>query len=153
MRINIRCGVFETNSSSTHSVSIGEGDLNDFPEIGGRRLLRIDFGEYDWEHEEFTTAQDRLSYAATYAHNYGGAEKERMLEEVIKENLKVLTIRFSESSECYEKGYIDHASHDEAASIFETKDTLARFLFNKDSMFETSNDNSDEWLGVYDSWD
>lgn len=152
--IKTRQNVFETNSSSTHSISIASGstaDLTDLPYVNDEGIVNISTGEYGWEIETYRDCDDRLSYAATYAlrnEDYECKEVE-MLEEVIREYTKAEIILFdgcnantnSESTSFHDHGYIDHQSIDDAAEIFTSKETLAQFLFNPNSYFETDNDN------------
>ncbi len=78
MKIAIRRGVFETNSSSTHSVSIIGRDkdthtieLNDVPEIDSlvvdERYNKVlsHFGEFGWGPEVYNSPAVKLSYLLT----------------------------------------------------------------------------------------
>lgn len=57
---NIRTAVFETNSSSMHSLAICGKD-----EISRPGQLRGYFGEYGWGYETLDTCDERLSYVLT----------------------------------------------------------------------------------------
>ena len=155
---NIRQNVFETNSSSTHSVSIVYGDksyLTDIPKLDENGNINIESGEYGWEmHIYKGNVQDRLSYAATYALNYDCSYNEEkifnyenknllLLIEVIKEYTGANKVIYNENpvDGWAKHGYIDHQSEDEAATIFESKESLEAFLFNPKSFFITDNDN------------
>lgn len=68
----IRPSVFETNSSSTHSLSIVSRALkpselfSDDPDYKfSSECLAVQFGEYGWGPEKLITQQDRLSYLCT----------------------------------------------------------------------------------------
>lgn len=75
MKKLIRHGVFETNSSSCHSLSLqtnknGEVEtnpnfFNDY-EIDDDGVLSFDTGEFGWEANYFGYFQDKLSYVMTY---------------------------------------------------------------------------------------
>ncbi len=158
---NIRQNVFETNSSSTHSVSIAYGDkshLIDIPKLDENGNINIESGEYGWEMCTYKgNVQDRLSYAATYALNYDYSYDDEeddkkfnyennnllLLTEVIKEYTGANEVIYDEDSDdgWSIHGYIDHQSTDEAATIFESKESLESFLFNPKSFFITDNDN------------
>lgn len=61
----IRTGVFETNSSSTHSLSISnDNNLLDtlYPDDEGNIILNG--GEFGWEEETYTDAQTKANYVA-----------------------------------------------------------------------------------------
>jgi hypothetical protein len=154
----IRQELFETNSSSTHSVSIAYGsdaELTDLPRLNKDGTINIESGEFGWEIETYNNVWNKLSYAATYALNFNYQwEKEEsnkfdynnkyllLLTNVIKEYTGATEVIYDENTNEFPKhGYIDHQSIDEAASIFESKDSLKNFLFNPSSYFKTDNDN------------
>lgn len=142
----VRQNVFETNSSSTHSVSIAYGSRNELREIpipDSDGIVWVCTGEYGWEQATYSSLEDRLSYAATYALNYG---KEAELTAILKEYSGASEIYydgavFTETEDYGQYGYIDHQSVDEAAEIFTSKENLECFLFNPNSYFTTDNDN------------
>lgn len=59
MKRQIRRGVFETNSSSTHAICIAKGDYN--------LSKHIDFtiGEFGWENNEYGDLYSKASYLIT----------------------------------------------------------------------------------------
>ena len=58
MRIQIRKSVFETNSSSVHTITITKNPNNlKFP-----KKLIFDSGDYGWEHDCLTTPEEKASY-------------------------------------------------------------------------------------------
>ena len=133
----IRHSVFETNSSSTHSLSIA-------PERGGIKwdtlhpdeagFIQIYEGEFGWEWETFHDPNSKASYAMTYAK--GNVELLGMLTQVISEHCNAPVNLNIDNS-----GYIDHQSHDVAGDAFVDKDTLKRFIFDSTSYVKTGNDN------------
>lgn len=62
--IKIRKGVFETNSSSVHSLCISKEDKL-FLFIPKTKSIKIRTNEFGWEAEEYTSAEDKLSYIYT----------------------------------------------------------------------------------------
>lgn len=138
VKINIRRGCFETNSSSMHSVCIGEGDLNDLVE-------KIDFytGEYGWEHEVLTTTKEKASYLFQqflYFHDDSSANAKF---EKLKELLDSCGIKYDFHYDV--GGYIDHdsASMEFIDAIIADADSLLQYLFG-DSIVVLGNDN-DDW--------
>lgn len=130
----VRKGIFETNSSSTHSVVICDSVDFEKPLIGDEPVSLCQ-GEFGWEEETYTDFNSKLTYAYTYAKNYGRSTDVDTLKEVIKEFMGL---------ECVEEegdGYIDHQSIDEAQKIFETQESLKKFLFAPGSHVITDNDN------------
>lgn len=67
----VRNGVFETNSSSTHSVSISHKNSNYYNEnclesyIDYDDKVHVRFGEFGWECESYNTPYEKLQYAVT----------------------------------------------------------------------------------------
>ena len=72
MKRQIRSSVFETNSSSTHSVSISnknsiyydENCLKNYIDWQDNKL-HITFGEFGWEIESYNTPYEKLQYIVT----------------------------------------------------------------------------------------
>ena len=70
MKKQIRSGLWETNSSSTHTVYFTSGDTQeDISEldkyIQDDGYLHIEFGKFGWEIENYTDAYTKLQYALT----------------------------------------------------------------------------------------
>ena len=145
MKIQIRQGVFETNSSSTHSMCIHPGNKY----VPNMSKLEIETGEFGWEEETYYGMDDKLSYALTYALGGNSNKYIEMLNEVLTDNMPDTDITYDGMS--YEElldldvsadfGFIDHQSLDEASEMFLSKSNLEDFIFGRDSYFETDNDN------------
>ena len=129
-----RHNVFETNSSSTHSISINaDTQLFDSitPEDDGTIILG--HGEYGWEFETYYNALSKADYCAL---DMGGDPvKKEMLIRVIKNHTGAKDVIFDLT------GYIDHQSAGTSDDAFESDETLKAFIFGKGSYLETGNDN------------
>lgn len=157
---NIRHSVFETNSSSTHSISISRNTktLVSLPTLHGE--VHIGFGEFGWEQEKHYDAATKAAYIATYifnnlspSHNGESIPKRirKMFEDVIKTQTgakKVVYDKYDDRPDAYDAyGYIDHQSTDgyvdpiPAEVALKDAESLRMFLFNPDSYVETDNDN------------
>lgn len=135
----IRKSVFETNSSSTHSIGLDSGDfkISDKPfDIGG--ILNIYPGEFGWEEEKYNDIWTKASYALTWA--IESPKYTTMLREVIEKVTKC-KVNFIPISPPDDWGYIDHQSFDVCTQVFKNKKTLTNFLFNPKSVLRTDNDN------------
>ena len=143
----IRQGVFETNSSSTHSITIGSSNYY-IPDI---TKLNIQTGEYGWEIETYYDLNNKASYALTYA-VYVNPLYIDMLRDVILDAIPNCIITYNgleydeflekvNNADYFELGYIDHQSFDDVGYVFNSYDNLYNFLFSTDSYFETDNDN------------
>lgn len=160
----IRVGVFETNSSSTHSICVRPRDARgrDTLPVDALGTCRVYPGEFGWEVEEFDDAPTKASYCLTHlknARNYrdGGDRftgdllryREQMLKEVIAEATGaklVVFVQAGEDDDGHEGwGYIDHQSIEYKGGACEpawqSKETLADFIFNRSSVLRTDNDN------------
>ena len=145
MKKQIRQGVFETNSSSTHSMCIHPGNKY----VPNMSKLKIETGEFGWEEEIYYGMDDKLSYALTYALGGNSNKYIEMLNEVLTDNMPDTDITYDgmsyeellEIDVCADFGYIDHQSLDEASKMFLSKNNLEDFIFGRDSYFVTDNDN------------
>jgi hypothetical protein len=140
---NIRQGVFETNSSSTHSVSVSKDSDGIYdtllPENG---ILTIEGEDFGWEWQTYNDPKMKAAYAAVYL-NYDSSQTE-ILEKVLKEHTGAKEIVFN-----IKNNYIDHDSVDNARSLFDEL-TLKEFIFNPKSYLMLGNDNDTPPPNFYD---
>lgn len=139
----IRKSIFETNSSSCHSIVLGKGDFkrtgNGFDVEGG--VVRIYPGEFGWGPEKFTDAATKASYALTWAKQAESEECLGMLETAIM-GVTGYKVEFVESGDdTYPWGYIDHQSSEVGGEVFVDDETLENFIFNPNSILVIDNDN------------
>jgi len=166
--LKIRRGVFETNSSSTHSISIGDGlppscsNLTPEEEAVLRKLERTDYlldrsltpgcdgvlridanKEFGWEVEDYQDAATKAMYC--YIDQYQRKDRIKMLKEVLMEQTKATDVEFRyEPDSGYGEGkygYIDHQSDGTSDDAFIDKETLRNFIFNQRSILRIDNDN------------
>lgn len=141
--IQIRSSVFETNSSSTHSICIAKGKLEskDLP-----HSAYFDAEYYGWEHE---CVADTCSYLYTaildvYDREIGDKCLQRLKDILQKHNIEANFME-QDSPRLHNHG-IDHV--DELVEFIDTitqdEDMLLRFLFHPESCVYTGNDNSHE---------
>lgn len=156
-----RSGVFETNSSSTHSISVSTKELNLdklIPPKGHKKIFSSG-GEYGWEFKKYFNPKDKLDYLVTFLFQNCRSYKDflkvkqtdkkyQMLKDVIYEHcgfpLSIKLPKREKKWDYYMFGYIDHQSAgvSEKSGIFSSKTLLAAFLFNPNSFLETGNDNT-----------
>lgn len=163
MKKLIRQSVWETNSSSTHSLSItSSNNLNDTIIPAEDGTITLTGGEFGWEIEDYWDAFTKANYCALdicprdwvayrkYSADYKSHEdikpeinseeaelndRLKMLVKVIKEHTGAYSIIFKL------EGYIDHQSRGTSNEAFENEETLKQFLFSKSSGLHTDNDN------------
>jgi len=142
----IRQGVFETNSSSTHSICVAKNIKN---KLELPKEIHFSYGEFGWEHDTLQSTYEKASYLYTALKYMSGTpEIDACLENVISilKNKGIEIIYDNENDE----GYIDHGY--ELSSFIneicndETK--LLNFLFSDLSFIITGNDNSDESVDI-----
>ncbi len=133
----VRQGVFETNSSSTHSICIAEDTELIIPEF-----LHFQSGEFGWEHNTLSSAEEKASYLST-----GLFANERDSDFIdIVEYLKEQNINITfDSRREFDNGYVDHSYDlkDFLDAVCNDKNQLMRFLFSPLSFIMTGNDNSE----------
>lgn len=150
----IRNKVFETNSSSTHSISIAEAsseDLMDTLVIDKLGNINIEGMEFGWEQREYSDSATKASYAMIYAIDWAGERTEefkQILKNVIKKQTGCKEVIFPSKEkkddwDFYPYGYIDHQSVEggNLHYLFEDVELLRQFIFNKSSILTTDNDN------------
>ena len=148
----IRQSIFETNSSSTHSICIADkSSIIDTLPIGPDGICRIYPGEFGWEEEIYHDAITKASYCLTHLKNRGLSDsdrlhREQMLLDVIKNVTKAKRVEFMEYDDDYYKwGYIDHQSIENNGGagepVFSSRESLYNFIFNPKSILVTDNDN------------
>ena len=150
----VRANVFETNSSSSHSLVVGDGtSLMDSPfrkAIVDRGFINVAPGEYGWEQDSYGDPMSKLSYLYTDAAQYEDKEfdpnsdendKLDMIRKAVKRHTG-LNVVFEKDDGWYPFGYIDHQSVGLCDDVWnEGVEGVIKFVFDPNSYFETDNDN------------
>ncbi len=145
-----RNGVFETNSSSTHSISILGKDKFIYPKV----IPVIEFGEYGWEEYTYSDFTDKLSYTITMLATLNRIEKVEdflklkefiWLKEAVEQHCGQI-IKVKPLGGWNNLGYVDHQSDDVldeflSSDELEFKVKVLDFIFNEKYGFSTGNDN------------
>lgn len=152
--IKIRKNVFETNSSSTHSVAMSSEDRgysHEMP-VDENGTLYIQLGEYGWGPDILYTPYDKLCYVMSYlSQSYSSVEEfaedaetgdiSHMVGEIgchLKEDCGVSSIVIKKSDDSWGDGlgYIDHQS---VGSLY--SEDLIDLIFNNSKIILIDNDN------------
>lgn len=148
MKRQIRWSVFETNSSSVHSLAFNPSGREKC-KINRNKdgYLIVDYGQFDRNYDLFTTQTEKLSYLMTQLYYiYGSTEKvyEGYLFEIIEDavckyaNAKGIKIKDKTDP------YIDHQSIPEYGEIslinIYDDDAIIDFVFNKNVYLKTKGD-------------
>ena len=132
MKTVIRKGVFETNSSSMHSITLSDADglMDKLPLDSDGITLSIDC-EYDfqWGEETYTDPMAKIAYCVADEVN------PEMLEEALKIQTGAKVIKY------ISEGSLDHQSTGTAQEQLETVEDIRIFIFNPNSKLVIDNDN------------
>jgi hypothetical protein len=168
--LQIRKNVFETNSSSTHSLVISNKERAynyNLPVEAG--VLTIPFGEFGWGPDILATPIEKLSYLVTDRIDIYDIPDEIkdddeaiqsliMDSEPIREIIDAIKSCCSEVEEvCFELvdnwnpfGYVDHQSY---GTSREDGLSIEEIVFSNKVIIMISNDNSDYYEEYFTSWD
>lgn len=171
MRRQIRRNVFETNSSSMHSLTIKKGKTNSSNlYIGNDNKVEIDFGEFGWEICNYSNQYSKLQYiltmcACTEGHScitpeeFYETDGFKSISNAIASHCNCDGIRIKDgclrtkhenyySNEDYLDfdGYIDHQSCEDYSSVADFLEqnnisSVEEFVFNDGIIVHTDNDN------------
>lgn len=137
----IRQNVFETNSSSTHSICVAKNATLDIPDS-----LYFEFGEFGWEHGILQSMEDKASYLYTGLMRTDKEEDFLKIVEILKE--KGIEVSYETD---FDNGYIDHAYElfNFLEDVVNDTNKLMNYLFSDLSFILTGNDNSDNDVDIH----
>jgi hypothetical protein len=125
----VRVGMFETNSSSMHSISIApecKEEMMDTIQPDGEGIIYLTGGTFGWEERKYTDALTKAEYLAVWVREYSTnkVKDRRLLDSVIKKQTGAKTIEWAFTTDYKKSGknepsYIDHQSDKVGASIFD----------------------------------
>lgn len=158
----LRFGTFETNSSSTHSLTIVRprhyGPLKVEPDSN---RVEMHCGEFGWEREVYSSPEEKLCYlwtmfCMTELHKADSLAEIKFLpgfqliNDAVAENcncdgISARSITHSKYGGLDCGGYIDHQSCEDYSSVQDFLDqngmTVASFIFDDTIAIQTGNDN------------
>lgn len=163
---SIRNGVFETNSSSTHSLSIRKSDKGLYPKtslvVEEDNRIHVLLGEYGWEYEKYNRPIEKLAYLCTMCLETDGRWAESVEKFYECDGFKMINDAIAEYCNCdgiqidseltyeYERvssetAYIDHQSCEDYYSVKSYLDDygvgVVEFVFDSSVTVITDNDN------------
>jgi hypothetical protein len=134
----IRNNVFETNSSSCHSISISKNECKYdtiIPDSDG--VITFDGGEFGWEIVKYRGVLDKCDYVATMIKELEDDRLKDIFEQTVKEHTGASEIQYNFG----EYAYIDHQSvYSETLTSLDMNE-MKELLFNPSSYVQTDNDN------------
>lgn len=171
----IRNGVFETNSSSAHSLAYTNKVLRDYEyktntyecmqdsrfrltempeEYREYRYMPLYFDDYGWSGKRLTSPANKLSYLLTSVYQYktwGEMYNDEFFKKIVQWLTEMgidLEYEYPGDEERIDGG-VDHQSYDVVCKqMFSTKEDLLTYLFNDAITVYIENDNDDfqEWV-------
>lgn len=157
----IRKNVFETNSSSTHSLVLSKKDRGwnfDLP-VDEDGVLTVKFGEFGWGPQVLSTPMEKLSYLIT---DRGPTYEDGYFEELIEESDELQKIVNIIKEQCpyvkevwfepndddyYRFGYVDHESDGTSYGM-----SIKELVFSNDVIILIDNDNSNHYKDYFEGW-
>jgi hypothetical protein len=156
-KTNLRLGCFETNSSSSHSISIHKGSFHSrvallegltktlpvnehYTDRSGKEhknCVVLTGGEFGWGEETYTDALTKANYLATYLGSTGHAKERKLLKGVICKATQADEVVIDLSDDAY----IDHQSADVGSEALMSEEVLWDYLFQEQSVLVIDNDN------------
>jgi len=148
----IRTGVFETNSSSCHTITVSRETnpalyTSITPDHNGEIVVTP--REFGWEWETYTDPESKLCYLMLYIRDWVRNQPTKdlftdTLNRVVLAHTHAtkLSLRPSTSSS-WDDGYIDHQSveDNDCHFLFDEDEKLKNFIFSPSSTISTGNDN------------
>lgn len=136
MKKIVRTGVFETNSSSSHSLSVARDDQEFvydtiYPDQNG--IIRVTGQEFGWGWSKHNDAMTKLAYA--FQDSFG---MEELISRVVRKQTGATEVIFDEAG-----GYIDHDGVGTTSDIRGSEEDMRNFIFNKNSWLFIGNDNTE----------
>lgn len=175
----IRNGVFETNSSSAHSLAYKNNVLRDYnykpkddlcfaikelhltkkpKEYEMYSYMPLYFDEYGWGFDVLSSPAEKLSYLMSSVYQYktwGVIKEDPFFKQVIQWlNELDIVVNFPEQYGDSSKvdADVNHQSWNVVTKdMFQTKEDLLTYLFNNDIVIHIENDNSDEMQSWVDT--
>lgn len=168
--LQIRKNVFETNSSSTHSLVISNKERSyDYTLPVEDGVLTIPFGEFGWGPDILSTPIEKLSYLITdridlYDIPEDIKDDEDAVQALIMESepireivdaikyccSEIEEVRFEIGDSWYPFGYVDHQS---CGTSREDGLSIEEIVFSNKVIIMISNDNGDYYEDYFTSWD
>lgn len=154
MKKVIRNNVFETNSSSSHTLILSKVKSGKDIITSDTDELYMNGGEFGWGYDQLWSAKMKLQYVLTYFLNK--LDDDMTIEDIMQEDFfKLLSDIVKEETglklclgdkwfeDEFEFGYIDHESADMLGCFGDVynKEFLRNIIFNKEIIIEIGNDN------------
>lgn len=144
MKRQIRRKVFETNSSSMHSLTVEKLGVTEYLHVDEvENKVIVNYGEFGWGYDEYTDPETKLSYLITMLAQYScddiyDTDEFKEINDIVAQRCECDGILIDESY----SGYVDHQSVDNINSLMDEYGcTIEEFVFDKGIKLIIDNDN------------
>lgn len=147
MKRQVRRKVFETNSSSMHSLTVEKKGIIEYLHVDDdKNKVIVNFGKFGWGYDEYTDAETKLSYLITMLAEYNSfsanelydTDEFRRINDIVASRCECDGIIIYDSYD----GYIDHQSVERIDSLMSEYDcTIEEFIFDSGITLIIDNDN------------
>lgn len=155
MPINVRDAVFETNSSSTHSLTIAPDEVLDFaiPKEDLREgVITVRPHAYGWEWRRYYTPAEKMAYLLAQVSRgfFRNHRRSKLLTEKFRKanaEAEFICSTVERVTGCRVdirpdfNAYVDNDSYGVGFEVLSSEKDLLSFLFSRQSYIETGNDN------------
>lgn len=135
---------FETNSSSTHSLTIGKIGIYDSITPNDYNTILLEQYTFGWDNKIYQSPTARLAYAYIYARDWSKGRPQHMelLQWVVRQHTGADRVEMVGEGINKYPGYIDHQSVEcgKLDYLFEDSSLLKSFIFDINSYIETDSD-------------
>jgi len=156
MKKSIRRFVFETNSSSTHSMCVTKNNVLDQK----LEYIKFSLGEFGWDYDNLRSVGEKASYLYTGILANNRDELIDNIKEILQKNDVQYDFEepefdtYSDGSRYLNNGGIDHSDElYDFLDICKDEDEFMRYLFSSESFVRTGNDNSGSDVDINVSYD
>lgn len=139
--VKTRVGIFETNSSSTHCLSLGDISYEQsIPDANYQETITLGDGEYGWQQDFYDSWLDKADYISLILHYVDDDEDYENLNNMVGIVRQAILRKYPNANiEFNFSGYVDHGS-EYFEPWMKDVDEVFKFIFGNGS-FETDNDN------------
>lgn len=146
MKVQIRNGVFETNSSSVHAICIAKKNSAVNPKLIPKKQV-FKRGDFDWDEAKLSTPDEKASYLYSAIVCLGQHPEYRWMEKKLEQMVwdMGITPEFEpETEEVYTN--VNHYGEtlEFVLRVLHSEKALKRYLYSDQSFVLTGNDNEPE---------
>lgn len=144
MKRQIRRNVFETNSSSMHSLTVKKLGITEYLHVDEvENKVIVEYGEFSWGYDVYDDPETKLSYLITMLSQYScgniyDTDEFKEINDIVAKRCECDGILIDDSS----YGYVDHQSIEKIDDLMDEYGcSIEEFIFDKGIKLIIDNDN------------